>query len=121
MKNPKLPIFIICSESHYTVLFCTDAKDLPPKSSELINPKGYKFDMFYYDQLANQSEEIRLTITSDPKSSAPKSANYKHSVSGKTSTAPVDHNRDLVPPLELCIRTKWVNAHVDWNQTEPLL
>ncbi len=31
------------------------------------------------------------------------------------------YNDDLIPPLEHCIRTKWKNASVDWNHTEPIL
>ncbi|XP_006803419.1 probable ubiquitin carboxyl-terminal hydrolase MINDY-4 [Neolamprologus brichardi] len=28
---------------------------------------------------------------------------------------------DLTPPLELCIRTRWKDAFVSWNDTEPIL
>jgi hypothetical protein len=63
-----------------------------------------RFDLYYYDELANQSEEIRLTIDLTSKSSAPTSKN------------------DLEPPLNQCIRTKWgSHARVDWNGTEPIL
>ena len=30
-------------------------------------------------------------------------------------------SNDDDPPLELCIRTFWKNAKVDWNGSEPLL
>lgn len=64
-----------------------------------------KFDLIYYDGLANQDEEIILTV----------SPYLNH-----TSTLPRPDN-DLTPPLELCIRTKWSRAFVDWNSTDPLL
>jgi hypothetical protein len=53
LKNPTYPIFIVCSESHYTVLFA---------KQHLISPQS-SFDMFYYDGLANQDNEIKLTIS----------------------------------------------------------
>jgi hypothetical protein len=32
------------------------------------------------------------------------------------------NNEDnLIPPLEKCIRTKWNDAHVCWNGSEPIL
>ena len=45
LKNPELPIWVVCSESHVTVLFSTDSKPLrsPPP-----------FDLLYYDELASQ-------------------------------------------------------------------
>lgn len=32
-----------------------------------------------------------------------------------------DEETDLIPPIDLCIRTKWKGARVDWNGTDPLL
>jgi len=43
-KQPKLPIWIVCSESHYSLLFSTDI--LASKSKET------KLDLIYYDELA---------------------------------------------------------------------
>ncbi|KAJ3000161.1 hypothetical protein HDV02_000444 [Globomyces sp. JEL0801] len=88
-KEPKYPIFVVCSESHYSVFFGT----MLQFSSE--------FDLFYYDGLINQMDEIRLTVS--------------------TQSA-IDANiNDLTPPLELCLRTKWPNLHLNWNDTEPIL
>jgi ubiquitin carboxyl-terminal hydrolase MINDY-3/4 len=94
MKNPTKPIYVICSESHYTVLF----------SLGMIPLHAKRFDFYYYDGLANQASEIRLSIDL-----------------GSTTEKTKYKTGDLVPPLELCIRTKWPNAVVDWNGTEPLL
>ena len=80
LKNPRYPIWVVCSESHYTVLF------------SLSNPN----ELFYYDGLAGQTEEIRLTL--------------------EPSQA-VSHES----PLEFCIRTRWTNAHVNWNGSEIIL
>ncbi|KAJ3047132.1 hypothetical protein HK097_000217, partial [Rhizophlyctis rosea] len=79
-KNPLYPIFILNSESHYTILFSTDRTlltKLPPATpsqtsshssfTSHLRPHSSKgsiksFDLFYYDGLAGQGEEIRLTI-----------------------------------------------------------
>ncbi|XP_056340995.1 probable ubiquitin carboxyl-terminal hydrolase MINDY-4 isoform X3 [Oenanthe melanoleuca] len=63
---------------------------------------GRRFDLYYYDGLANQDEEIRLTVDT-------------------TQVCPENKESDLIPPLEHCIRTKWQGAVIDWNGTEPIL
>ncbi|NWI59646.1 MINY4 hydrolase, partial [Calyptomena viridis] len=81
LKTPKYPIWLVCSESHFSVLFCLE-KDL------LSDWKtGRRFDLYYYDGLANQDEEIRLTVDT-------------------TQVCTEDKENDLTPPLEHCIRTK---------------
>ncbi|GIL85880.1 hypothetical protein Vretifemale_14407 [Volvox reticuliferus] len=45
LKNPTLPVWVICSESHFTVLFAQDARALQNQ---------LPFDLYYYDELANQ-------------------------------------------------------------------
>ncbi|RXM32647.1 Protein FAM188B [Acipenser ruthenus] len=96
LKSPKYPIWVICSESHFSVLFCVQ--------KELMNDwrMERRFDLYYYDELANQQEEIRLTVDT-----------YQNYVA--------DAENDLIPPIEHCIRTKWNGAVVDWNGAEPLL
>ncbi|XP_076326595.1 putative ubiquitin carboxyl-terminal hydrolase MINDY-4 isoform X1 [Tachypleus tridentatus] len=96
-KNPLNPIWIVLSENHFSVLFATY------KGALSVDSEGFLFDLFYYDGLARQDEEICLTI--DPK--------------GNVFHEPDDV--DLVPPLELCIQTRWKGAVVDWNNTEPIL
>uniref|UniRef100_A0A8D2ZPV3 Ubiquitin carboxyl-terminal hydrolase MINDY n=1 Tax=Scophthalmus maximus TaxID=52904 RepID=A0A8D2ZPV3_SCOMX len=56
MKTPHFPIWVVCSESHFSVLFGLQ-REL------LTNPdRDLEFDLYYYDGLANQQEEIRLTV-----------------------------------------------------------
>jgi hypothetical protein len=45
LKNPSLPVWVVCSESHFTVLFAQDARCLQ---------NAMPFDLQYYDELANQ-------------------------------------------------------------------
>ncbi|PVD30074.1 hypothetical protein C0Q70_09335 [Pomacea canaliculata] len=55
-KTPKYPIWVVCSESHFSVLFSTRHELVSDWKAER------RFDLFYYDGLARQQEEIRLTI-----------------------------------------------------------
>ncbi|XP_074607828.1 putative ubiquitin carboxyl-terminal hydrolase MINDY-4 isoform X1 [Acropora palmata] len=95
-KNPKFPVWVICSESHFSILFSAERNLL----DDLGSVK--KFDLYYYDGLARQDEELRLTVDT-----ARECPDYK--------------DTDLVPPLEHCIRTRWKNAVVDWNGSDPIL
>ncbi|XP_020820147.1 putative ubiquitin carboxyl-terminal hydrolase MINDY-4 isoform X3 [Phascolarctos cinereus] len=81
LKTPRYPIWVVCSESHFSVLFSLQRDLLSDWKVERI------FDLYYYDGLANQQGEIRLTIDT-------------------TQPVPRDREKDLVPPLEHCIRTK---------------
>ncbi|XP_015444983.1 probable ubiquitin carboxyl-terminal hydrolase MINDY-4 isoform X2 [Pteropus alecto] len=81
LKTPRFPIWVVCSESHFSVLFSLQPELLRDWRTERL------FDLYYYDGLANQQEQIRLTVDT-------------------TQTVPEDGGSDLIPPLELCIRTK---------------
>ena len=96
LKEPEFPIWVVCSESHFTVLFNTNRNLMKDWRLEK------KFDLLYYDGLSRQEELIRLTIDT------------------RTGVSP-QHNSSLVPPLELCVRTRWSRALVDWNGTDPIL
>ena len=101
LKSPLVPIWVVCSESHYSVLFSD------------VNRRGEKDDndgvhLFFYDELANQDETIHLTVNLN----AGIKDEFKHGE---------DDEEDLIPPLDRCIRTKWRGASVDWNGTEAIL
>ncbi|NXL58528.1 MINY4 hydrolase, partial [Chordeiles acutipennis] len=81
LKTPKYPIWLVCSESHFSVLFCLEKDLLGDWKTE------QRFDLYYYDGLANQEEEIRLTVDT-------------------TQMCTEEKENDLTPPLEHCIRTK---------------
>ncbi|KAJ3298440.1 hypothetical protein HK104_010700 [Borealophlyctis nickersoniae] len=116
-KNPMYPIFIICSESHYTVLFSTDPALLNKTSPHPRSgtPPLRSFDLYYYDGLANQDAEIRLSIT------LPSRGGRRDEDSSGSDDEDDEDGNGLVPPLEHCIRTKWRGVTVDWNGTDPLL
>lgn len=62
MKNPKFPIWIVCSESHFSVLF-SPSLEIISKENPLQTVFQNGFDLFYYDGLAKQQQSIRLTIS----------------------------------------------------------
>lgn len=53
-KTPKLPIWIVCSESHYSVIFSAEF--------DILSKKKKVFDLVYYDELARQEDDIVLTV-----------------------------------------------------------
>ncbi|XP_034387061.1 probable ubiquitin carboxyl-terminal hydrolase MINDY-4 [Cyclopterus lumpus] len=98
LKTPRYPIWVVCSESHFSVLFGLQRELLTNRCQSL------EFELYYYDGLANQQEEIRLTVSV-----------------GESALSCHDADTDLIPPLEHCIRTRWKDAFVNWNDTEPIL
>lgn len=54
LKNPAVPIWIVCSESHYSVIFSVNMQVALGSPNE--------FDLIYYDELARQEDDIVLTV-----------------------------------------------------------
>ena len=70
-------------------------------------------DLFFYDQLNRTSMQdsslpIKLTVDCTK-------FDFCHNTNAKN---PSEH---LISPIEHCIRTKWNDAQIDWNGTDPLL
>lgn len=99
-KVPHVPVWVVFSESHYSVLFGTRPELVKP-----LGGSGAPFDVYYWDPLAGQAEGIRLTVQPEPVEALPDPSDA----------------RALVPPLDLALRTKWTGCAIDWNGTEPIL
>ncbi|NXN10523.1 MINY4 hydrolase, partial [Indicator maculatus] len=56
LKSPRYPIWLVYRESQFSVLFSLE-KDLTD-----YQKRKQRFDVYYYDGLGNQEEEIRLTV-----------------------------------------------------------
>lgn len=97
LKQPKLPIWIVCSESHYSVLFSVNIHMVagkPPGPNDSI-------DLVYYDELAKQEDDIILTLNLG-------------------TFTEEDHKKALksdkaIVPIDSVLRTKWRTATVCWN------
>jgi hypothetical protein len=98
-KGPKFPVWIVCAESHYTVLFAAE-------TGPHVDPKdaARPIDLYYFDQLARQSDEIRLTV-------------HLGHLPAHLSTG-FEESESMI---DRCIRTKWRDAFVNWNGLEPIL
>ncbi|KAK3739574.1 hypothetical protein QZH41_018315 [Actinostola sp. cb2023] len=108
-KTPKYPIWVICSESHFSVMFSTERLLLENWE------RKKKFDVYYYDGLSRQDEEIRLTIGMYKRKQMlqcivfPNMKSY-HLALYLTDTSlecADSQDGDLIPPLEHVIRTRW--------------
>lgn len=54
LKFPLLPIWILCKEFHYSVLFAKDSR------ANYLTTK--KFDLVFFDELCNYEDQIILTV-----------------------------------------------------------
>ncbi|KAK9817047.1 hypothetical protein WJX72_008865 [[Myrmecia] bisecta] len=59
LKSPHLPIWLVCSESHFTTLFAPSARDGRLASSNAQST----FDQLYYDGLSSQDSTITLPVS----------------------------------------------------------
>jgi len=70
LKNPRFPLWIVCSESHFSLLFSADmglTGGVPGGGGKMLmaedeSRRRSTFDLFYYDGLARQESIIKLTI-----------------------------------------------------------
>ncbi|KAJ9528922.1 hypothetical protein QJQ45_000502 [Haematococcus lacustris] len=105
LKSPELPIWVVCSESHFTVLFSQDRRAL---SGSL------PFDLMYYDELANQDDLIHLSVNHDPQGGWTRRVGDSFGDRGKCEG-------QNIPPLECVIETRWPGVKVSWNGSDPIL
>ena len=91
LKMPKHPVWVVCSESHFTVLFASDTR---------AARGALPCELRYYDGLARQDAPIVLTLERHPEGAMP----------------PED-----APPLERVLSTRWGALCVGWNGTDPIL
>ncbi|MEW5307977.1 MAG: hypothetical protein WDW36_010343 [Sanguina aurantia] len=106
LKNPSLPVWVVCSESHFTVLFGLDAR--------CTSRRPFPFDLIFYDELANQEAPVRLTVDHDPRGGW----------TGKVGETIGDRGKcegQNIPPLECVIETRWPGVRVNWNGADPIL
>lgn len=96
LKRPNLPIWIVCSESHYSVLFSTDM-GLVQSSTPA------QFDLVYWDELSRQEDDIILTVEPGMQESV-----VKKGLGGRKQ-------KEVLVPIDSVIRTKWEKARINWN------
>ena len=129
-KRPLFPIFVVQSESHYSCLWAAGcgvtevpdvlvdpadrlAGDDEPEFGEVADEEDEpppqladdgSFDLYYYDQMAERDDAVRLTVRKGADGSSAAGGDAGHAA-----------------PLELVILSRWPAAMVDWNGEEVLL
>ncbi|PSN31855.1 hypothetical protein C0J52_26189 [Blattella germanica] len=56
LKTPRFPIWVVCSENHFSVLFSCRRELVSDWKAER------RFHLYYYDGMARQEDEIKLTV-----------------------------------------------------------
>ena len=98
MKNPKSAVWVVCSESHYSILFSFDSN----ASSSSAALGGGMQHVHYYDPLGKQEDVYKISV--DPNSIEP---------------VP-DEKHVMVSPIDHCIRTRWRGSALNWNGADPV-
>lgn len=108
-------VWVVCSESHFTVLFALDEHQGPGTGRSC----SWLPRLMYYDALANQEQPIILTLSNNDLPGA-----------SQMSQDASDHERvelsqqggaTLVSPLEHVVHTKWPNVLIRWTGSDPIL
>ena len=126
-KFPKFPVWVVCSESHFSTLFLhvdadADADATNQYATSTLDASSPPLRLAYYDGLASQEDEIVLTLRYDANEGGhtgrrEHAGHLNSSGSAADATAPAVP----VPPLEYVIETRWPRVAVDWNDSEKIL
>jgi hypothetical protein len=112
LKRPLLPVWVVCSESHYSVLYSASASS-SGSSSGAGACSQLPLRLAYYDPLAQQDGPIALELAAGED-------NWTARMEGVSEERGCWRGQ-VVPPLELIAATKWPAAVVTWHGCEPLL
>lgn len=137
LKTPQLPIWVVCSESHFSSLFVEPRQwpsskrrpqQVPPCSAgggigvgggsggcaaapATLQPP---LSLAFYDGLARQAGPIALDL-----SPAPGGDGWSSRLAGAEDRG--TWRGRPVPPLECVVETRWPDVRVEWRGSEPLL
>ena len=101
LKTPNFPIWVVCSESHFTVIFSLQ------RGAEITSTADRQIvELIYYDELGRQDEPVYINIESSV---------VEHFF------AKNDSGDSIVSPIEHCLRTKWNDAKIHWKSGDPIL
>jgi hypothetical protein len=127
LKCPRFPVWVVCSESHFSTLALAALQQQPHStgsaktqtstclSSSLQPAPGAAVVLEYYDGMARQEEPIRLQLLP-----APGGVGWSSRMAGVAEDRGCWQGRPI-PPLECVVETKWRDVAVTWQGTEPIL
>ena len=126
-KFPKFPVWVVCSESHFSTLFLhvdadADADATNQYAASTLDASSSPLRLAYYDGLASQEDEIVLTLRYDTDEGG-HTGRREHAGLLNSSSSAADATAPAVPvpPLEYVIETRWPRVAVDWNDSEKIL
>jgi hypothetical protein len=138
LKSPQLPVWVVCSESHFSVLAlshflgqagpATDAGSsgqglalVQQQQQQQVDTAGLRpaagapLVLQYYDGLAKQEGPIQLVLLP-----AQPGQGWSSRLEGVAEERGVWQGRPI-PPLECVVETKWRDTAVVWHGSEPIL
>lgn len=147
-KTPRVPIWVVCSESHYSVLFGAPRGAVfpPPATGGASGKSKLTFGMKTRGKVhpPHPARCLGLALLQHTEGDAGRKifdivyfngqggqdellrltitpASTDAGTHAAEDGAADDDDDDDAPPLERVIRTRWPRAHIDWNGSEPLL
>jgi hypothetical protein len=113
LKSPQHPVWVVCSESHFSTIFLFDSTvSSTSSSSRRLQPP---LQLEYYDGLASQEGPIRLLL-----SPAPAGGGWSSRMAGVGEERGMWQGRPI-PPLECVLETKWQDVQVEWMGCDPIM
>ncbi|CAD8166019.1 unnamed protein product [Paramecium octaurelia] len=113
LKEPLLPIWVICKEYHYSVIFGCNNDVIQDKPYLKNNLK--EFDLVFYDGLNNSDDLIIITI----RRLGAQLGKQKKKV--EIQGVQFDSSDKITPLIECLLKTKYGELELDWNDSMPIL
>jgi hypothetical protein len=136
LKRPRLPVWVVCSESHFSVLALShflgqagswdqgvtstqqqqqqQQQQVTVDTAGLRPSAGAPLVLQYYDGLAKQEGPIQLVLLP-----AQPGQGWSSRLEGVAEERGVWQGRPI-PPLECVVETKWRDTAVAWHGSEPI-
>jgi hypothetical protein len=128
LKSPRLPVWVVCSESHFSVLalshFDRTVSTTGSSNTNREQQVGCAFVntvasspllLQFYDGFAKQEGPIVLELWP-----AKVGQGWSSKLEGVSEERGIWQGRPI-PPLECVVETKWRNVAVTWHGSEPIL
>lgn len=124
LKSPRLPVWVVCSESHFSVLalcWCgaEDGSGVSTQQAQscdmaaLVPSAQAPLLLQYYDGLAKQQGPVVLEVLQQQRG-------WSSRMAGVAEERGMWQGRPI-PPLECVLETKWPDVGVCWHGSEPIL
>ncbi|CAD8098340.1 unnamed protein product [Paramecium sonneborni] len=113
LKEPLLPIWVICKEYHYSVIFGCNNDVIQDKPYLKKNLK--EFDLVFFDGLNNPDDLIIITI----RRFGAQLGKQKKKI--QIEGVQFDSSEKVTPLIEYLLKTKYGELELDWNDSMPIL